>query len=72
MNHEQIMKQCQIGTRNHDAANNLHAECYGAIGQLLHQQSRLIRHIETLISCANSARDWDEIKEARNFIRGIK
>ena len=32
---EQIMKQCQAGTRNYNEANNLHAACYGMIGKLL-------------------------------------
>jgi hypothetical protein len=32
---EQIMKRCQVGTRNYDEANNLHAECYRVIGKLL-------------------------------------
>ena len=35
---EQIMKRCQVGTRNHDEANNLHAACYGLIGKLLAQR----------------------------------
>jgi hypothetical protein len=34
---EQIMKRCQVGTRNYEEANNLHAECYGMIGKLLGQ-----------------------------------
>ena len=32
---EQIMKRCQVGTRNYDEANNLHADCYRVIGKLL-------------------------------------
>ena len=32
---EQIMKRCQVGTRNYNEANNLHAECYRVIGKLL-------------------------------------
>ena len=32
---EQIMKRCQIGTRNYNEANNLHADCYRVIGKLL-------------------------------------
>ena len=32
---EQVMKRCQIGTRNHNEANNLHADCYRVIGKLL-------------------------------------
>lgn len=35
---EQIMKQCQAGTRNYEEANNLHAACYGIIGRLLAQE----------------------------------
>jgi hypothetical protein len=38
---EQIMKRCQIGTRNYEEANNLHAECYGIIGKLLADRKRL-------------------------------
>ena len=37
---KQIMKRCQIGTRNYEEANNLHAACYGIIGKLLAQQSQ--------------------------------
>jgi hypothetical protein len=32
---EQIMKRCQVGSRDYDEANNLHAECYRVIGKLL-------------------------------------
>jgi len=32
---EQIMKRCQVGTRNYNEANNLHADCYRVIGKLL-------------------------------------
>ena len=35
---EQIMKRCQVGTRNYDEANNLHAACYGLIGKLSAQR----------------------------------
>ena len=37
---EQIMKQCQVGTRTYEEANNLHAACYGIIGKLLAQQEK--------------------------------
>jgi hypothetical protein len=39
------MKRCQIGTRNYDEANNLHAECYRVIGKLLaeHAMSKVQR-----------------------------
>jgi hypothetical protein len=36
---EQIMKRCQVGTRNYNEANNLHAACYGVIGKLLSQRT---------------------------------
>ena len=38
---EQIMKRCQVGTRNYEEANNLHAACYGMIGKLLEQCKQL-------------------------------
>ena len=38
---EQIMKRCQIGTRNYEEANNLHAECYRIIGKLLAERKPL-------------------------------
>lgn len=72
MTPEQVMKACQVGTRNYNDANNLHAECYGALGKLLHQQSRLVRHINELINCADHNRDIQEIREARNFIRTLE
>ena len=43
---EQVMKRCQIGTRNHDEANNLHAECYRVIGKLLAEKS--MREVQRL------------------------
>jgi len=36
-----IMKRCQVGTRNYNEANDLHAECYGMIGSLLNERDRL-------------------------------
>jgi hypothetical protein len=38
---EQIMKRCQVGTRNYDEANNLHADCYRVIGKLLKTIAKL-------------------------------
>ena len=38
---EQVMKQCQIGTQNFNAANDLHADCYGTIGKLLNEKELL-------------------------------
>lgn len=72
MTPEQVMKQCQVGTRNYNDANNLHAECYGTIGKLLHQQTRLIRIVNDLINCADINRDISEIREAKAFIRSIQ
>ena len=34
---ERLQKRCQIGCRNLNDANNLLAECYGAIGALLEE-----------------------------------
>ena len=31
--YEALMKRCRAGTTNHDDANGLHADCYGAIGR---------------------------------------
>ena len=41
MSNEKLLKRLQIGTRNYDEANNLHAECYGAIGALEQEVERL-------------------------------
>lgn len=38
---EKVMKRCQIGTRNYDEANSLHAECYGTIGALVQERDML-------------------------------
>lgn len=72
MKPEQTMKACQIGSRNLDDANNLHAQCYGTIGKLMDRQAALIRNIEALISCADHNRDMCEIREARALIRAIE
>lgn len=32
---ERVMKRCQVGSRDYDEANNLHADCYRVIGKLL-------------------------------------
>lgn len=71
-NAEKTMKACQVGSRNIDDANNLHARCYGTIGKLLDRQAALIRNIEALISCADHNRDMREIREARALIRTIE
>ena len=38
---EKVMKRCQIGTRNYNEANDLHAECYGMIGALVQERDML-------------------------------
>lgn len=38
---ERVMKRCQIGTRNYNEANDLHAECYGTIGALVQERDML-------------------------------
>jgi len=43
---EQVVKRCQIGTRNHEEANNLHADCYRVIGKLLAERS--MREVQRL------------------------
>lgn len=51
---EQIMKRCQIGTRNYEEANNLHAECFRIIGKLLAErteQEPVGDDIASIIAC---------------------
>ena len=43
---EQVMKRCQIGTRNYNEANNLHADCYRVIGKLLAEHA--MREVQRL------------------------
>ena len=43
---EQVMKRCQIGTRNYEEANNLHADCYRVIGKLLAEHA--MREVQRL------------------------
>ena len=45
-NAEKIMKRCQVGTRNYDEANSLHAECYGVIGTLKSEVEQLRKERE--------------------------
>ena len=53
---EQVMKRCQIGTRNYNEANNLHADCYRVIGKLLAEHA--MREVQRL---------GQEIEQERNF-----
>lgn len=32
--YDEIMKRCRAGTTTYEAANDLHAQCFGAIGRL--------------------------------------
>lgn len=50
MTPEQVMKRCQIGTNNYEAANQLHAECYGTIGKLVIQRDELLHALEELLA----------------------
>jgi hypothetical protein len=43
---KQVMKRCQVGTRNHDEANALHAECYGTIGALAQERDMLLHRLQ--------------------------
>ena len=38
---EKLMKRCQIGTRNYNEANDLHAACYETIGALVQERDML-------------------------------
>ena len=62
---EQIMKRCQVGTRNYDEANNLHAACYGLIGKLSAQRP-WVGLTETDILAAS--RHW---RHAEDFMAGV-
>ena len=57
------MKRCQIGTMNHDEANNLHAECYGMIGALLNQLTKVRGHLmgNSIIDDEEMVRELDHI-----------
>lgn len=59
---KQVMKRCQAGTNNYDKANNLHAECYGTIGVLIHEIERLRTENEALMQ---QAQIWKQ--EARTM-----
>jgi hypothetical protein len=62
---EQIMKRCQVGTRNHDEANNLHAACYGLIGKLLAQRTWVgLTEVDILAA----SRHW---RHAEDFMAGV-
>lgn len=39
---DKLMKRCQIGTANYNDANDLHSDCYGAIGKLRHELKEMI------------------------------
>jgi len=72
---EQIMKQCQVGTRNYEEANNLHAACYGMIGKLLAQRTwsgLTDEEIEVLFQTAAGADEEVHIRFARAIESKLK
>jgi hypothetical protein len=68
---EALMKRCQIGTMTYEAANNLHADCYGMLGRLLYALKEREGDLGTakrdLGAIMNSKRDVPE--EIRDLIR---
>ncbi len=48
---EELMKRCRAGTTSYDAANGLHADCYGALGK----QAKEIERLRDGISCHRAA-----------------
>jgi len=68
---EQIMKRCQVGTRNYNEANNLHAACYALIGKLLAQrtwQGLTDEEIKTI--CSENG--WDSSWQSLRFAQAIE
>lgn len=51
---EALMKACQRGEVKLDAANNLLADCYGALGRLLLENQALHKQVKVLQSAENS------------------
>ena len=60
---EQIMKRCQVGTRNYDEANNLHAACYGLIGKLSAQRQWVGLTKEEIDSALSKYQNWYEFAQ---------
>ncbi len=67
---EEVMKRCRAGTTNHEAANALHADCYGTIGSLEAQMKELEEDLQRVCdqrniaeSVANSCIDGHHITE---------
>ena len=58
---EALMKRCRAGTMSYEAANGLHADCYGMLGKLAIENEQLrvenekLRNIE-IIQEGNSIR----------------
>jgi len=68
---EQIMKRCQVGTRNYDEANNLHAACYGLIGKLSAQRQWVGLTDEDVNGFVGQY--WgDEYMKMRSMVRAIE
>lgn len=67
---EQIMKRCQVGTRNYDEANNLHAACYGLIGKLSAQRQWVGLTKEEIDSALSKYQNWYEFAQhLENILR---
>tara|TARA_R110002126_G_scaffold3710_1_gene21039 strand:+ start:1134 stop:1535 length:402 start_codon:yes stop_codon:yes gene_type:complete len=75
---EQVMKRCQIGTRNYNEANNLHADCYRVIGKLLAEHAmqevqRLGQEIEQESVAIKRMKEWIEyLKRKSDFGQHMK
>lgn len=61
------MKKCQIGTRNYQEANDLHAECYGTIGSLITIIETIRSH---LVETSKFGEDPDDV-ETESLIRDL-
>lgn len=54
-----LMKRCQRGTQETSQANNLHADCYGALGALLDER-RALRRGEFICSKCGLRKDGEK------------
>jgi len=65
---EQVMKRCQIGTRNYEEANNLHADCYRVIGKLLAEHA--MREVQRLGQEIEQAPVWIDAGNLKRLKKG--
>jgi hypothetical protein len=54
---ESLMKRCRAGTTNYEAANDLHASCYGALGKQEGEIERLKKVIQTAFDFMHKEQD---------------